>query len=172
VKNIAVLKGFTLIELIIVLAVLLIALSVAAPSFSQAIERRRLEAAANDIYLALLHARSQAIMQNKDVLIRLTRVGEGQWCYGMDDDLRSSSACNCYSAPDKCTIRGEIKVFDNGIQNKALYPQVDLAASRVFTFRAGRGNVGPNTITLDSASKQQQYRIIVSRLGRIRYEIH
>lgn len=165
-------KGFTFIELMIVLAVLLIILSLAVPSFGQALERRRLDGAANAVYLALLSARSEAIMQNKDVLIRFTRVAPGQWCYGMDDDLRSSSACNCHSAPDKCTIRGEIKVFDNGSKNKAPYPQVDLAASRVFTFRAGRGTVGPNTLVLDSATKQQQSRIIVSRLGRVRYEMH
>ncbi len=70
--------GFTLIELMIVLAVLVIIITLAAPSFNDALERRRLAGAGDEIFNAVNYARSEAIMRNTDVLIRFTRVGEGQ----------------------------------------------------------------------------------------------
>jgi len=71
--------GFTLIELMIAIAIVAILLTVAAPSFSQAIANHRVKAAATDIHMSLLKARSEATLRNTNVTI--TPDGGG-WAVG------------------------------------------------------------------------------------------
>ena len=59
--------GFTLTELVVVLAVAGILTTMAIPSFSSLIETKRAKATSTDIYVALVRARSEAIKFNKSV---------------------------------------------------------------------------------------------------------
>lgn len=59
--------GFTLIELMVTIAVAAILLAVAVPSFRHLIISNRLTTAANDVVTALTVARSEAIKRNADV---------------------------------------------------------------------------------------------------------
>lgn len=94
-------KGFTLMELLTTMVVLVIILALAAPSFKDAIERRHLEGAASSIHLGLQRAKSEAIKQNVAVTFEITPGSD--WCYGLVDNAGS---CDC-SASD-CTIDGQV----------------------------------------------------------------
>lgn len=59
--------GFTLIELMVALAILAIIAGLAAPSFTQMIQRNRVAVAANDLLAALQLARTEAIRQRKPI---------------------------------------------------------------------------------------------------------
>lgn len=59
--------GFTLTELLVVLAIAAILLAVAMPSLRQLIERQRLRATANDLFSAIDLTRSQAITRGRRV---------------------------------------------------------------------------------------------------------
>lgn len=61
--------GFTLIELMIVLAMLAILASLAAPSFQRGIAQRKVSETASDLMIALLQARNAAITNNQSVFI-------------------------------------------------------------------------------------------------------
>ena len=61
--------GFTLVELMVVVAIAAILAGVAAPSFSKAIASQRAKSAGTDVYLALLKARSEAIKRNAAVTL-------------------------------------------------------------------------------------------------------
>lgn len=63
-------KGFTLVELMVVVALLGIFASIAVPSFNRMIERNRVEAAASELYRMVLSARSDAV--NKRAAATLT----------------------------------------------------------------------------------------------------
>lgn len=71
--------GFTLLESLIAISIAAILLAVAAPSFTGAIANHRVKAAATDIHMALLKARSEATSHNTNVII--TPVG-GVWGSG------------------------------------------------------------------------------------------
>lgn len=154
--------GFTLIELMIVLAVLVIIITLAAPSFNDAMERRRLAGAGDEIFNAVNYARSEAIMRNTDVLIRFQTESDGKWCYGIDDDAPSSSACNCSTAPEKCSL----KVFRNGMEGPGPFRGVELTENKDIIFKAGRGDVvSSGEIELQLLAKY--YKVQVNRLGHI-----
>jgi len=57
-------KGFTLLELMVVVAIVAIATTVAVPSFSSLIKNSRIENQANDLFIALKLTRHNAITKN------------------------------------------------------------------------------------------------------------
>lgn len=72
--------GFTLVELMIAVAVLVILTALAAPAFSTMIANQRLKSGASDLFTALIRARSEAIKRNTEVT--LAPLTTGQWQQG------------------------------------------------------------------------------------------
>ncbi len=114
-------KGFTLIELMITVAVLGVLAAISLPSFQSIIEKRRLVGAADNLTAALQYARSEAIKQNQTVRFQFNTAS---WCVGVDDDLGSD--CDC-TTPSTCTIDTVQKIVSGSD-----YPNVDLAVAPEF----------------------------------------
>ncbi|MDM1756727.1 MULTISPECIES: GspH/FimT family pseudopilin [Acinetobacter] len=64
-------RGFTLIELMVTLAVLAIIAALAMPSFVNTIKQRQLDTAFRELSLAITDARSQAVNIRQDVELKL-----------------------------------------------------------------------------------------------------
>ena len=64
-------KGFTLIELIVTIAVMAIIAMMAAPSFGDLLNKKALEANAKELVLVLSQARSQAILLRTNTVVQL-----------------------------------------------------------------------------------------------------
>lgn len=76
--------GYTLIELMVTIAILAILLTIAVPSFTSVINSNRLEAQASEIAISLQSARSEALRLNRSVSVcrstnGSTCAGAGQW---------------------------------------------------------------------------------------------
>ena len=105
-------SGFTLVEVFITIAVLAILITIAAPSFNQTIERRKLEGAAEELYAYLQFARSESIKRATDVMVSFENTSGTDWCYGLkvDDD------CDCEETDptdsDYCAIDGIKKIVN------------------------------------------------------------
>lgn len=72
--------GFTLVELLVAVAILAILSAFGGPAFTQMIASQRTKTIASDLHTALIRARSEAIKRNTDVV--LSPVTAGQWQYG------------------------------------------------------------------------------------------
>lgn len=78
-------RGFTLIELMVVLAIAAILAVVAAPAFSELIVGQRARAAASALQDSLWMARSEAIKRNRSVGFELASLGAG-WTVSIQGD--------------------------------------------------------------------------------------
>jgi len=74
-------RGFTVIELLVVLVIFAILLSLAVPSFNDLILNTRVKGAASDIYASFALARSEALKRNANVTVSPVPAG-GPWTGG------------------------------------------------------------------------------------------
>jgi len=72
-------KGFSLIELLVALAILAIALSIAAPGFGRLLEAHRLQVATQELHGALNQARTTAVLSGQPISIAAL---DGNWAHG------------------------------------------------------------------------------------------
>ncbi len=69
-------QGFTLIELMVTIAILAIVSMIAAPNFKNAIDTRKIESTTTDFEKALAQSRSDAVLNRKKITIHLNSIGE------------------------------------------------------------------------------------------------
>ena len=74
--------GFTLVELMVVLAVLTIMLTLAAPSFTSFLRSAELSTAANSFVASLNAARSEAMKRNLPAMVMPLESGRRDWSQG------------------------------------------------------------------------------------------
>lgn len=75
-------KGFTLVELVITIAIAAIFASLAAPGFRQLIASQRIRTASFDLVSAMGYARSEAVKRNTSVTLRAGSAADGAWNTG------------------------------------------------------------------------------------------
>lgn len=63
-------KGFTLIELVVVIAILSIAITIAIPSFVYVTKNNQVQEISSEIYNTLAYARSEAITRNTTITVK------------------------------------------------------------------------------------------------------
>jgi type IV fimbrial biogenesis protein FimT len=103
------LRGFTLIEMMITIAVVVVLLAIVAPSFRQIIAGQRIKTASFDLFSALNYARSEAVKRNASVSLNAGAIANGAWATGwrlVDPDdstkyLRSWGAVSNLSVIEK-----------------------------------------------------------------------
>lgn len=164
--------GFTLIELMVVLAVAAILVTIAAPSFSDAIDRARLRGAAGDVVSLLTNARGASVQRNRDVVVGFGG-SDPAWCVGANgaaepaaagDAIPAAAACDC-TAPSGCMV---------GTQQMALsstsYKGVSMGtrpSSLTFDSRLGTvSSLSPSTVVLTSPSGTYQLQVAIAPLGQ------
>jgi type IV fimbrial biogenesis protein FimT len=81
-KPVRVTRGITLIECVIALGILAALMSVALPSFGEAIARARLRGAAEDLALDLGNARLESVRAGAG-LVHVTVAPGGAWCWAV-----------------------------------------------------------------------------------------
>lgn len=92
------LRGFTLIELMITLAVAGVVLSTALPNFIQAINNNRLATNTNDFIASLNLARSEAIKRGVNVVVAKTGANwENGWQVFVDVDTSTAAKTNVFN---------------------------------------------------------------------------
>lgn len=99
-------RGFTLVETLIVTAVLGILIAIALPNFSQWIASERVRGAANDLYAGLMMARSEAMKRNVQVDVSRTSGSSTDWSAGWSVKLTSGTVFQTQDANSAVTLTG------------------------------------------------------------------
>lgn len=84
------LRGLTLVEVMVAIAILAILAMIAAPSFSEYLARKKIEAAASELFADFQYARSEAVSRNTMVRIHFTTEG---YKIKVESGVVSSNSC-------------------------------------------------------------------------------
>jgi type IV fimbrial biogenesis protein FimT len=168
-------RGFTLIELMVVVVIVAILAAMAAPSYRDMIDRYRVRGAADDVLSVLSNARAGAVKSGLDTAVSVT--SGGNWCVGATSAAVPTggaravgpTACNCASGPASCVVGGEQLVVPVG-----KHRNVSMASGGGFTYDGKLGTVvtggliaaAGTPVVLRSPSGTYDVRVGVSPLGQ------
>ena len=159
-------QGFTLSELMITIAIVSIISALAAPSFSETIDKRRVDGVSEPVKSLLSFARSENISRQSDFFISFdTSTSSADWCVGVS----MSANCDCNASIDgnnACVVDGQLKVIkSDGSGNVQLSTTF---ANDETSFSAPRGGASETgDIVISSTSEDRSTTLSINRMGRI-----
>jgi prepilin-type N-terminal cleavage/methylation domain-containing protein len=161
--------GFTLVELLVTVAVVALLAGMAAPALTGFIERGRLQGATELLIQELREARNRAVTFQRTVYFTFSGSAAGSWCYGWDD----ANDCDCRLPADEagaCTTSDGVRPILHR-QQASDFPLVSLAlpgVASVYSLRiaAVRGTASATSVSLSNQAGET--RVIISPLGRVR----
>jgi len=154
--------GFTLIEMLIVLAILAIIATLTAPSLGLIVEKNAIRSVAERIKLDLQWTRTEAIKRSRNLTVYFNKDGG---CYGISTKILTNpitADCICTD----CDIKTISALKDHNNLEFSALTFTGSPPSTNFKFMLGAAKAGSLCIN----SQNLQFKVIVSALGRIRIE--
>lgn len=177
-------RGFTLVELMVVVAVLAFLLMMSGPSFAEWIRGSRVRGAAESIQQGLLRARSDAMTRNQSVSFRLmagtsgsldatckTASTSASWVVSVDDP---TGQCDVLASSVSPRIIAAMSAGDGAAQVAVSAVSSSAAAADTVTFDATGQVVGATSGAIRSVAIAQasgggrRYEVRISPVGSIR----
>lgn len=172
-------SGFTLVELMITIAVLAVLVALAAPSFNESIQRARLKGAADAVVAVIATARQQATRLNRDVSLSV-RGSAGAWCVGAraaanpapGQQAAAAPTCDCSADASLCRVEGTPLVVESASFGpagaRATIDGADIAV--VFDRRLGtlQDFATAGNVLLSQPDSSFQLQVEVNALGHAR----
>lgn len=166
--------GFTMVELMVTLAVLAVLIALASPSFADYFERYRLRSAVDDALNVFGQARQAAVEEDRNVQVT---VDAAAWCLGALQATEPAEgtlvpeapgSCDCGAPVTNCTVGGEPLVVTG-----AGRPGVTVSAAGVpFVYDSKGGTLVDLATTpqINFLSSSQRYglNVQVNALGQAR----
>ena len=169
-------KGFTVVELMVAIAVLAIVMSLALPSYQTLIEKRRVTSSAEQVMAFLSSAQLESVKRNRFVAVNMNSDGT-EWCLGMIAGDTDAVSCDCLALEGEenaCEIDNALRVLDSSGVNYPEMFEVDSSSlggdDDTFAFDPVRGlTVGAESVELQFLSGKGTYALNVemNAAGRV-----
>lgn len=156
--------GYSLIELILVIAIIAIITGSITPTFHSTIDNYRLRSTAHDIYSHLQLARHEALRTGKPISISFNQDSE-TWCYGFSDN-QTVRNCNCLES-QSCKVDDIEKLYSYSNSKIKMAEARFSGVDDILVFSPENGTARSGSIWLRSV-KNELTAVVISRLGRIR----
>ena len=163
-------KGFTLVELMVVIAVVAILAVVAMPSYQALMDNYRVRKAGEDVVSLISSARSGAVKLHREVNVSFTT--GASWCVGANSAATpaagapagTAGTCDC-SSTTACMLDGELVTIA-----PSKHPGVSMAsATNALVFNGVTGatsGLAGSTVVLDSPLNKFSATVTVTPLGQ------
>ena len=160
-------NGFTLLELLVTIAVAAILLAIAIPSYRSVVQRNAMAATVNDLVGDLNYARSQAVTRGRRVYVckssgNASCAGGGDWSqgwivYAPEPDNDTPKRDNILRV--RSALEGQIVITgNNNVESRVFFDSNGFAM----------GSIG--TLTATAESTTQNTEVVISSSGRVRTE--
>lgn len=169
-------RGFSLIELMVTVGILALLAALAAPNFTDYIDRTRLRGAADDVVSVIGNARVESVKADRDVSMAFIGTGTN-WCLGANAAIepttglpaQDSAPCVCTDAADatQCLVNGQRRAIEVGAHQGVAIGALPAA----FAFDSKLGMIAPlgtRSLTLTSPRGKYDLTIQVNALGQAR----
>ena len=161
-------SGFTLLELLVTLALVGLLVGIALPAMGRILDSARLRSATEALSQELRQARNHALSHRQSVYFSLS-VSADRWCYGWSD----GPSCDCTAGDSEATACRTGNDSQRRIHRRFStdFPSVELRTTRRATFRVLKFSPLRGTASADSfalRNRAGELRVIVSPLGRTR----
>lgn len=168
--------GFTLIELVVTMVVLVILAMMAQPSLADFFDRYRLRGAGDAVVSLISNARAEAVKTDLDVAIAFTGSGTS-WCAGAHaatpptggNPAGAATACTCTdpASTTQCRVGGQRAAVEVGA-----FPNIAISnVPASFAFDSKLGTIvplGTPAVTLTSPSGTYDVNVQMNALGQAR----
>jgi type IV fimbrial biogenesis protein FimT len=163
-------RGFTILELVIVMVIVAIGVALAVPAYQNVMQRRETTAQAEDLVAFMSFAQSEAIKYNRLISVHLTYTNKDDWCIGVSE---GDSGCNC-KVSNACLLNGVEKVLSSTTQTTSSMTDYN-GDDLTFVFDPIRGTMISTDLTeedhfftLRSDNENWSLTIDVEATGRFR----
>ncbi len=149
--------GFTMIELVITVAVVAVIATFAIPGYQQMVENSKIRTVAESILTGLQLARAEAVKRNENVQVEFAAGNAAGWTVCLQPTPAGACASTIRSRPQQEGSAGNVTVVDGGAGGPYVFNSLGQLVSPA----------GPVTITIDNAamaaadSRQLEVRIAV-----------
>jgi len=166
-------QGFTLVELLIVIAIVAIVASVAVPSMTSFVNKNRVKRAAEEVYALAASARAESVIRDREMYLSVNGA-DAVWCVGYSADP-DGCACSGNADATTCTVPiGGVEVTH--VIRSRDFDNVTLAGdfNGGTSFDVVKGTANPGSVTLSSgaAASSWDLSVTVARVGRVRICAH
>ncbi|MDR7015992.1 GspH/FimT family pseudopilin [Acinetobacter sp. 3657] len=152
-------RGFTLIELMVTIAILAIVAMMAVPSFGNMVARQKLNAATRELTLAINQAKSQAALMKTTVAVCLNRTNT-------DDDFNKHK-CATALIPNYAALDQQ-EVQNTRVISVQIDPQVAIESTSAEMILFNDVGSATTAETFSFCKSAQNRTIEVTRLGNVR----
>ena len=167
-------SGVSMVEVLVVLAVVGILASIALPSYSKQFARSRLRATAEQIRSDVNLARSESLKRNVPIVMSFTVNADSSWCYGLTLLANCSCTVTDVANASYCFLdRDASNAVISSTVSSTNYRDITLPSTPFgdgnITFQPVRPVLESTSVTLASAKADASMRVIASGLGRVRF---
>lgn len=134
-------RGFTLIEMMLAVAIIGILSAATLPSFRNFLSGQKLNASSNNVYTAMQLAKATAIQQNASMTVLFNK-GTGQWCIFNRQISPNSTTCNMGS---NALENGVVKKYIEPLNSDISIASVPTDAAQITYDSFGRVVANPDT---------------------------
>jgi type IV fimbrial biogenesis protein FimT len=157
-------SGFTIIELIVTIAIAGILVSLVIPSFSNFFSKRRVEGIASELATDLQYARSEAVARNRNTLVTF-----GTACYVVYVSPATATTPSTCTVSDPAAVVKSVTLTSSSVSLTPLSSMVTITFEPVLGSASNNVGANPGVAEVTALSgKPWKLQILLSNQGRVK----